>query len=103
MRQIETDGYSSLLNNIRLRLTTNEDIQSLCICLKDNDDPEFSGVLRVYPIIDQVQQRQKLSANTISVPAIHQVAHGELPQDEDISDYIPEDDRDAVDAGDQAY
>ena len=54
--------------------------------------------MRVYPTIDEVnqyneQQQQKLLANTISIPAIHQVAHGELPQDEDVSNYIPEDDR----------
>ncbi|MEW8545326.1 MAG: DUF6570 domain-containing protein [Candidatus Thiodiazotropha sp.] len=100
MRQKEADGYSNLLNNIRLGHITKEDIQTLCSRLIDNGNPNFSGVLRVYPTLKEVQkynanQQEKLTTSTTCIPAIHQVAHGELLEGENIADYIPEDDREA--------
>ena len=54
MRQTSSDGYSELLNRIRVGTFTLKDIKSLSTRLIERNDPRFDGVLRVYPFFQSI-------------------------------------------------
>lgn len=101
MRQTGTDGYSQLLNIIRVGTFTEEDIGILTTrLLIQKNDPQFEGVLRVYPTLKEVQeynlQRQyELTENTVQIDAVSEFSSSDIGQDDDINNCIPADDRDA--------
>ena len=100
MRQRDSDGYNNLLNRIREGIVTQEDLHTLSSRLIQNDDPQFSGVLRVFPTLKQVHafnklEQNKISADVVEIHAEHQVNEGQLGMDQNIEDFIPADDRDA--------
>lgn len=101
MRQTGTDGYSQLLNRIRVGTFTEEDIGILTTrLLIQKNYPQFEGVLRVYPTLKEVQeynlQRQyELTENTVQIDAVNEFSSSDIGQDDDINNFIPADDRDA--------
>ena len=54
MRQKDNDGYNEVLNRIRIGIVTVEDIAVLSSRVIENSDPNFQGVLRVYPTLKEV-------------------------------------------------
>jgi len=100
MRQKDNDGYSEVLNRIRIGIVTTEDIAVLSSRVIENSDPNFQGVLRVYPTLKEVKdynlaQQNNLLNNTIQIEALHQFSNADIGRDANISAFIPSDDRDA--------
>ncbi|CAC5393356.1 unnamed protein product [Mytilus coruscus] len=100
MRQTSYDGYSELLNRIRVGTFTSEDIDILIPRLIEKNDPKFHGVLRVYPTLKEVkeyneQQQNRLLENALEINAIHEFSTSDTVHDEDFCNFIPIDDRNA--------
>ena len=100
MRQKDNDGYSEILNRIRIGIVTAKDIAVLSSRVIENSYPNFQGVLRVYPTLKEVKdynlaQQNNLLNNTIQIEAFHQFSNADIGRDDNISAFIPSDDRDA--------
>ncbi|MEW8546654.1 MAG: DUF6570 domain-containing protein [Candidatus Thiodiazotropha sp.] len=100
MRQRSSDGYNELLNRIREGIIIKEDLNTLSSCLINDDNSDFNGVLRVYPTLSQVssfnkKQQNKLSPAFVLINAEHEVHNGQLGINQNIDDFIPDDDRNA--------
>ena len=99
MRQSSDNSFKNILDHIRLGQILGEDLAVLSTRLVCGDHVDFVGALRIFPTIAEVKvyndiQQNSLNANALHVHARHTFTSKDIGDIEDISEYIPKDDRD---------